>query len=137
LAIKDLGVSDRVVLRGAMDRSGCREEMARADLFILSSVTEAFGLAAAEAMATGLPVIASAVGGLTEVVAEGVTGFLVPSRDPGALADRIIGLAEDPEMRREMGKAGRERVRSRFDRDLIVAQLVSTYEKVIKERRGR
>jgi hypothetical protein len=75
-------------------------------------VTEAFGVAVAEGQAMGLPVVCSDAGGLPENVADGVTGFVVPRRDPFALADGIARLAADPHLRRAMGLAARQRAES-------------------------
>lgn len=132
-AIKDLGLETKVDLVGARDREGCLEEMEKADLFVLSSVTESFGLAAAEAQATGLAVVATDVGGLPEVVGHEDTGFLVPSRNPEALADRIRHLIEHPEARHEMGKKGRERVMENFDKDMQIDRLIKHYQEVIEK----
>lgn len=85
------------------------------DVFVLPTLGDAFAQAVLEAMAGGLPVVASAVGAIPEVVAHGETGFLVPARDAGALAAAVETLIEDPVLRRQMGEAGRERVRQRFD----------------------
>jgi colanic acid/amylovoran biosynthesis glycosyltransferase len=133
LAIADLGLTERVTLLGSRDREGCREELDGADIFILASVTESFGLAAAEAMATGLPVVATQVGGLPEVVDDGVTGYLVPPRDPQALADQVQVLAQDPTLRADMGRRARERVLAHFNRRRIIDQLLSSYQEVIAE----
>ena len=111
---------------------GYREEvapvLAALDLFVLPSWQESFGLAAVEAMAAGLPVVASRTGGLEEVVVDGGTGVLVPPRDPEALAAAVVELAADPERRRRLGRAGRERVRERF----TVERMVDGYEAVLE-----
>jgi glycosyltransferase involved in cell wall biosynthesis len=90
--------------------------LAEAMLAVVPSVwPEAFGLAAAEAMAASLPVIASRVGGLPEVVEDGVTGLLVPPGDPQALARALATLLADPQLRLTMGRAGRARAERLFD----------------------
>jgi glycosyltransferase involved in cell wall biosynthesis len=81
-------------------------------------------------MAFGLPVVATNVGGLPEVVQDGVTGILVPPKDPNALADAIVRLLRDPELRKRLGSAGRERVLSEFRTDRIVEQTLEVYESV-------
>jgi spore coat protein SA len=90
-----------------------------ADIAVVPSKPgEAFGLVNVEAMASGLPVVASRVGGIVEVVEDGVTGYLVdPSNMEAELLDRIGGLARDPELRRRMGEAGRRRVEEKFTWD--------------------
>ncbi len=84
------------------------------DVFVLSSPAEAFPLAVMEAMACGLPVVAFDVGGLPEIVQDGVTGLLVPPKDAGALTLAVTELLDDAARRRAMGQAGRERVRENF-----------------------
>jgi glycosyltransferase involved in cell wall biosynthesis len=81
----------------------------------LSSDYEGVPLSVLEAMAAGKPVIATAVGGVPELVEDGVTGVLVPPRNPEALARGILRLAKDADLRRRMGKAAQERALERFD----------------------
>ena len=81
---------------------------------MVSSVTETTNLTVFEAMALGKPVVVTNVGGLPEVVEDGVTGLVVPPRDPEALADAVVVLLGDPELRARMGAAGRERFLERF-----------------------
>ena len=88
--------------------------MAALDLYALPSLEESFPLSILEAMAAGLPVVATTVGGVPECVADGETGLLVPPADSDRLADAIIQLATDPLRRTEMGRAGRRRVLERF-----------------------
>jgi len=100
----------------------------RASVFVMPSYYETFGISVIEAMAFGLPVVATNVGGLPEVVQDGVTGILVPSKDPNALADAIVRLLRDPDLRKRLGNAGRERVLSEFRTDRIVEQTLKVYE---------
>jgi glycosyltransferase involved in cell wall biosynthesis len=86
----------------------------QADVFCLPSWWEAMPLSVLEAMACGLPVVASDVGDVSRAVADGETGYVVPSKSPEALADALEPLLTDPARRREMGRAGRARVESRF-----------------------
>jgi glycosyltransferase involved in cell wall biosynthesis len=88
---------------------------------------EAFGWVIAEAMVCGRPVVATRVGGIPEVVADGVSGFLVPHANPQALAEKLLMLAEDPELRARMGQAGRGIVESKFNLSRIVEELLSLY----------
>jgi glycosyltransferase involved in cell wall biosynthesis len=115
----ELGLGDRVELLGL--RNDLPELAAAADLFVQPTVYEAFGLAVAEAMACGLPVIASRVGGLPELVRHQETGLLVPPGDPWALAEAIDQLASQPEVRRRMGEAARRQA-ALFDTRLSAAQ---------------
>ncbi len=90
------------------------EALAAIDVFVLPSLMEGHPLAVLEAMAAGKPVVATKVGGNPEAVEDGVTGLLVPPRDPGALGRAIAALARDPERARLMGREGRRRVEERF-----------------------
>jgi glycosyltransferase involved in cell wall biosynthesis len=103
----------RVQLVGA--RRDIRELLASADLFVLSSRSEGLPISVLEAMAAGLPVVATDVGGLSELVVDGETGILVPAADPKALAEAVERLLLDPELRRRFGTASRRRAERRFD----------------------
>lgn len=104
---REAGVADRVRFLGVRDDVAAL--LARSDAFVLSSHWEGFPLSTLEAMRAGLPVIVSDVGGAAEAVVDGVTGFVVPPRDPGALRDRLRKLVAEPERRMEMGRSGRKR----------------------------
>jgi glycosyltransferase involved in cell wall biosynthesis len=111
--------------------------LARAGLFAMSSVSEGIPLALLEAMARGLPVAATNVGGIREVVVEGETGFLVPGRDPAALARAMLRLHQNPAEARQLGLQGRQRVEDRFDVRRMVARYESLYAEHGKRRRKR
>jgi glycosyltransferase involved in cell wall biosynthesis len=102
--------------------------LARARLFALSSLTEGISLTLLEAMARGLPVVATRVGGNVEVVAEGQTGLLVPARNPAALADALGRLWADAGECTRLGRAGRQRVEQHFD----VRRMVAEYEAIYR-----
>ncbi|HUT53935.1 MAG TPA: glycosyltransferase [bacterium] len=135
--IKDLRLDGHVVLAGAKDREGCREELARADLFLMPSVSESFGLAAAEAQATGLPVVATNVGGLPEAVKDKETGFLVPPHSPEALVERVRYLMEHREERLAMGRRAREWAAANFNQDMLTDRLIRVYEEVVREKKAQ
>jgi glycosyltransferase involved in cell wall biosynthesis len=111
-----LGVAGRVELPGWVPHETLPSAMRALDVFVVPTrAPEAFGVAAVEAAATGLPVVASATGGLPEVVVDGETGFLVPTGDVDAIAERLARLAADPALRARMGAAGRRLVAARYE----------------------
>ena len=115
--IHDLGLQAHVVCHGALPPEGVVRRLQAADVFLLTSLSEGLSNAALEAMACGLPVVTTGVGGMPEAVSDGVEGFLVPPRDPRATADVLERLAARPALRREMGAAGRRRVVADFALD--------------------
>jgi len=128
----ELGVVDRVQFIGVVDQ--IEPLLKKADLLLLPSDTESFGLVALEAMASGVPVIASDVGGLPEVVEHGETGFLAPVGAVERMADYAIQLLSDPAMRASFSKAAHQRAADHFDYHDIVAQYIALYERVLGER---
>ena len=125
-----LGVENRTVFLGKQDTVA--ELLACADLFLLPSESESFGLAALEAMASGVPVVATRVGGLPEVVIDGVTGHLAPVGATEEMAHAAIRILRDPESAAEMGRAAREIATERFGVDVVVPQYEAYYETVLK-----
>jgi sugar transferase (PEP-CTERM/EpsH1 system associated) len=99
----------------------------QARLYVLSSISEGVSLTLLEAMACGLPVVATRVGGTPEVVADGVSGLLVPPRDPAALAAALLRVHRDPFLAQQMGVAGRREVETNFDIRAMVARYESLY----------
>jgi colanic acid/amylovoran biosynthesis glycosyltransferase len=108
------GLTDCVALLGPGDRFRVRSEMQWADVFLHAAVTEGFCNAVIEAQAMELPVVCSDAGGLPENVEDGAGGFVVPRRDPAAMARSLERLASDPALRSRMGLAGRRRAEQRF-----------------------
>jgi glycosyltransferase involved in cell wall biosynthesis len=106
------------------------------DLFVLASVDEGFGIVLLEAMASGKPVVATAVDGPPEIVEDGQSGLLVPPRDPEALAKALVDLLKDPQRRASMGNRGRERVQTVFSLDSQMQTLTGLYDRLLSERRG-
>jgi glycogen(starch) synthase len=103
----------------------------RAAVVAVPSHREGFGVACAEAMAHGRPVVASAVGGLLDLVVDGETGLLVPPRDVPALRAALERLVGDAELRRRLGEAGRERVRERFSWPAVTDATIAAYEEAL------
>jgi glycosyltransferase involved in cell wall biosynthesis len=105
--------------------------MTAADLVVLPSVAEAFGLVLTEALYLGTPVMATRVGGIPEIVNDGVDGVLVPPTDSQALANAIVELLHDPERRQKMAGAGREKVINKFRFEDMVRAYEAVYEEVL------
>ena len=116
-----LGIADHVEFTGPVDRP--MDLVRRATVYVQPSRSEPFGLAALEASALGAPVVATAVGGLADIVADGVSGLLVPPDDPSALADALQRLLTDAGMRSRLGASARERVVAQFSEDRFVDQV--------------
>lgn len=111
--LRRLGAGPGVVVTGHKTGAALAEEYASADIFVLPSVEDGYGLVTIEAMQAGLPVIVSDHAGSSELVRDGVDGFVVPARDSAALRDRIQQLVDDPRLRRSMGASARERATAR------------------------
>jgi glycosyltransferase involved in cell wall biosynthesis len=124
----DLGVAKRVRLAGQVPRTRMPELLRSADVVACVPWYEPFGIVPLEAMACGVPVLASAVGGLTDTVVDGVTGVLVPPGRLAALSSALKTLLADPVKRSFLGGAGRERVESRYPWSVIAAQSARVYE---------
>jgi len=129
--VRSLGIGDQVHFLGHVDHSRMPAHYATADLFVLPSRMESFPLVLVEAMACGLPVVATRVGGIPEVVEEGVTGLLVLPDDPQALAEAISCLLDDPEKMREMGAKGRERAKECFTWDKTAERVAGFYHEIL------
>jgi glycosyltransferase involved in cell wall biosynthesis len=125
------GVADRVVFRGQLGHGEVARVLRSADIALAAPWYEPFGIVPLEAMACGLPVVGTAVGGLLDSVVHGVTGLLVPPRDPAALAAALHTLARDPGRRRRMGRAGARRARARYDWATVAARTLAVYEQLV------
>ncbi len=106
------------------------------DVFVLPSLAEGISNTILEAMASGLPVIATDVGGNAELVDHGATGMLVPSEDPEALAQAMLRYARDPALARAQGAAGRTRAERLFSLDAMVARYTALYDRLLQGRHG-
>ena len=118
------------------DRPDVPDLIAILDILVMSSYTESFPNAILEAMAMGVPVIATHVGGIPEIVDEGQTGFLVPPKDPQAISDRILDLCQNSSQRLRMGRAAHKRVEDEFTVQEVTGKLESIYAKLLRERCG-
>mgnify|MGYP001213278960 CR=1 FL=1 len=133
--IWDQGLSDHVTLAGALPREAVRSLLAEADAFLLPSISEGLSNAALEAMAMKLPIVTTDAGGMAEAVRDDRDGFVVRRRDDAEMADRLTRLARDPELRRRLGEAARERVRERFGIETQI-RIFTTVYRALAEGRG-
>lgn len=131
--VKQLGLEEKVKFLGV--RSDVPELLSQADIFVLSSDYEGFGLVVAEAMASGLPVIATAVAGVTEVLEGGKAGILVPPKDADALAKAIVELVKDEKRRLELSSYGKKRVSQNFDIRITVREYERLYYALLEGKR--
>lgn len=125
-----LGIAERVIFAGV--RSDIPAQMAAMDLFVLPTLREGFGVVLAESMAMEVPVVASDIPAVLEVVADGETGILLPPGDPERFAVAILDLLGDETRRRAMGAAGRRRVELLFDERQIFARIEATYTRLLR-----
>lgn len=130
---QELGVADRVRFWGV--RSDVADILNAADIFVLPSKWEGNPLSVMEAMATGLPVVATAVGGVPELVEEGVSGFLTPNEDADAFTNALQRLVDNAELRRRMGEAALRRAREKFDIRHTVRAYEALYEEILQRKR--
>lgn len=137
--ITDLNLNEEVVLLGNQTQEMVAELLGKFDLFVCSSVVaengqmEGIPVAIMEAMASGLPVVATDISGIPELVEDGVTGILVPPRNERALADAIIKLYYDETLRKDMGRRGREKVAADFELKSTVAKLKCLFTSIIDQ----
>jgi len=124
-----LGIADRVLFLG--DQEYIADLLPAADVFLLPSQHESFGLAALEAMSCGVPVVGSRIGGLPEVIVHEETGYLCDPNDAACMTAIVMGLLKNEPLRREIGRAARLRVERMFNRDLVVARYVDVYERLL------
>jgi D-inositol-3-phosphate glycosyltransferase len=128
-----LGVSNRVTLLGQVSRGEMPGLMRSADVVVCTPWYEPFGIVPVEAMACGVPVVASAVGGMLDTVVHHVTGLLVPPRDPGALASALRRLSHSPELRARLGQEGAARARRHYSWATVAEQTARIYADVLAE----
>jgi len=132
--VAELRLGDHVVLAGF--RSDVLALLKAFDVFVMSSVTEGLGTSLLDAMAAGRAIVATSAGGIPEVVEDGRTGLLVPPRDSAALADAIVRLLVDDDLRARMGRAGEARVGEQFNVDRMVDGTLASYQ-LAARRTGR
>jgi glycosyltransferase involved in cell wall biosynthesis len=127
LAYKRKMELDEVSFTGPVDRATSKVLLRQADIFVLPSLRETFSIVNLEAMASGLPVVASAVGAMPEVVVDGETGFLVPPNDSETIAERVSLLVNDDKLRRRMGRKARKRAEDYYSMDAVAKKILGLY----------
>ncbi|MDH3217587.1 MAG: glycosyltransferase, partial [Candidatus Krumholzibacteria bacterium] len=127
--VEERRLSAGVIFLG--DRESVADILPAGDVFLLPSEHESFGLAALEAMSSGLPAVTSNIGGLHEVIQEGETGFLRDPHDVEGMAEIIVELFSDDDFRRRIGLKARERARRDFGKDKIVAEYQKLYQEFL------
>ncbi len=132
---RQLGIDNAVRFTGSVPHTEIPRVIDGWDLFVLSSVWEGFGMVLIEAMARSRATVATRVGGVVEVVEEGVTGLLVPPGDPGSLARAVGGLLDHPQQLAAMGRAGRERALGLFSMETFTEKTVAVYDELLGEGR--
>lgn len=129
--VRELDLQDSVVFAGSQDNNDLPEFYGAADIVAIPSLKEATSIAGLEAMASACAVVATNVGGLPEIIEDGVSGLLVPRGDPEALAQAIARLIETPELRTQLGLAARARVEQKFTWEQVASETTRAYERAI------
>lgn len=131
---RQLGIASHLLLAGRVSEQLLHALYARADVFVHATHFEGSSLVTLEAMAHGLPVVATAAGGIPDKVVDGESGRLVPPRDVPALAAAIAEMARDPERRRRLGARGRELVLDRFGWPALARRTIAVYEELLRRK---
>lgn len=131
---KKWNIEDRVMFEGYIPHKEVPKVLKEIDIFLLGSRQESFGVSAVEAMACGLPIIATDADGFKEVIDDGVTGWLVPAGDVNAMAGRMMKLYCDESLRRRMGKRGRLRAEQLYDWEQCMDHMITAYEKLLNKK---
>jgi glycosyltransferase involved in cell wall biosynthesis len=129
-----LRIEERVTFLGSLDRESVAERLRRADIFALAPRSEAFGNAFAEALASGLPIVGTDVGGIPEFIEDGVNGLLVPPGDPERLARALQTLATDPQRRLDMGSRNRDKALTQLRWDDVAACYIEVYRQLVEKK---
>jgi glycosyltransferase involved in cell wall biosynthesis len=130
---QSLGLGSSVIFTGPLPQAELTEAYAAADVFVLPSIFESFGIALIEAQASGKPVVCTRVGGAPETLSEMKSGLIVDPKEPSQLAEAIITILHDPKLAKSMGDEGRRFVENRFDWRKNVDLVVEVYEKMQME----
>ena len=128
---RTLGVEKHIIFTGYIPRDQIPHYYAASDVVVVPSLQEGWGLAVTEAMATGKPVIGTKVGGISDQIIDGYNGSLVPPRDPEAIAQKILELAENPEKTKEMGKKARQLAEEKFNIEIRTKMIITLYKELL------
>jgi glycosyltransferase involved in cell wall biosynthesis len=134
---EQLGIGQHVHFTGQQPRSALRYYYSAADAFVTTPWYEPFGITPVEAMACARPVVGSEVGGIKSTVLDGVTGFLIPSRDPQAVAERLAVLQQNPQLACDMGEQGLRRAYQHYTWRIVAQQAAAIYAAVLQEHHAR
>jgi glycosyltransferase involved in cell wall biosynthesis len=126
-----LGLTDHITLAGQLSDEEKFFELSRADILVLPTHTEGFPLSLLEGMAMGLPVVTTPVGGIPEIVKDGVNGYLVSPKDVEMLAERILTLVKEPGKRQRMGEANARLYREQLSAHKVVARIHTLLRELI------
>jgi len=131
---ESLSLANSVRFTGKVDNTAVIEFLHMIDIFIVPSISssETFGVAALEASSCGIPVIASNIGGLPEVIVDGETGYLVPPQNEAAIAERIIKLIKNPRLRQQLGNAGRKFVLTNYEWNSCAKKMEEVYNRILR-----
>jgi glycosyltransferase involved in cell wall biosynthesis len=125
-----LGLTDKVSIEGFVDNQSAMQIIRKADIMVMPSYKEAFGVAALDAASYGIPVIAGDVGGVPEIVEDGVSGILIPPGNPDALKEAIVRLGADGQLREKMGTAARKIAREKYNFEDCLDKMEGLYRKM-------
>uniref|UniRef100_UPI00358E4D98 D-inositol 3-phosphate glycosyltransferase-like n=1 Tax=Myxine glutinosa TaxID=7769 RepID=UPI00358E4D98 len=131
--VQQLNIKDVVKFEGLVEHGMLHHYYAAANVLVVPSIYEPFGMVAIEAMASRLPVVASDVGGLRHIVVSGETGYVCPPRDHCAFSEAIDLILSDPELAEDAGRKGRKRVESHFTWDIVASKLSDLYKMLLKD----
>ncbi|MFZ8811901.1 MAG: glycosyltransferase [Pyrobaculum sp.] len=128
---KTLGVEKHIIFTSSIPSDQLPHYYVASDVVVVPSLQEGWGLVVTEAMATGKPVIGTKVGGIPDQIIDGYNGFLVPPRDPEAIARKILELAENPEKTKEMGKKARQLAEEKFNIEIRTKMIITLYKELL------
>ena len=126
-------LGDRVRVLGPCSHDRALEILAESDIQVLPSYIEGFPIVVLEAMAAGLPLLATSVGAVPDVIRDGIDGFVIPPRDTETLSERLGQLAADPALRERMGQSARQRVEAHYAEAVVFGELGELYRELVGE----